>query len=233
MSGIIFALGYSTYFFELAGIELSHAFDLGVGVTAIGVVGCTVAWSLMNSWGRRKLFILGLVGMTTVMLLMGILDVLPTAGARWAQALCTVVYALFYQATIGPLAFAILGETSTPMLRAKTIGLATACQALFGTIFNIMIAYMISPNTLCLKVRMCLRGGPSLLTLIIGQGGLRVWRTWCHRHHLVVAVCPGVERTELRRDRHHVPGSCQGETYGAIPDRCGGLTCSSPYLRSG
>jgi len=151
LSGIIFALGYSTYFFELAGIELSHAFDLGIGVTAIGVVGCMIAWSLMNNWGRRKLFMLGMVGMTVVMLLMGILDVVPTAGARWAQALCTVVYALFYQATIGPLAFAILGETSTPMLRAKTIGLATACQALFSTIFNIVIAYMISPNTLGLK----------------------------------------------------------------------------------
>ena len=152
LSGIIFALGYSTYFFELAGIELSHAFDLGVGVTAIGVVGCVIAWSLMNNWGRRNLFILGMVGMTVVMLLMGILDVVPTRGAKWVQASCTVVYALFYQVTIGPLAFAILGETSTPTLRAKTIGLATACQAVFGTIFNIAIAYMINPDSGNLKV---------------------------------------------------------------------------------
>ena len=152
LSGIIFALGYSTYLFELAGLELSHAFDVGVGVTAIGVMGCIFAWSLMNTWGRRKLFISGMVGMTMVMLLMAVLDVVPSNGARWAQASCTVVYALFYQATVGPLAFTILGETSTPMLRAKTIGLATACQALFGTTFNIMIAYMIDPNTLNLKV---------------------------------------------------------------------------------
>jgi len=152
LSGIIFALGYSTYFFELAGIELSEAFDVGIGVTAIGAVGCVIAWSLMNNWGRRKLFILGMSGMTIVMLLMGILDVVPTSGAKWGQASCTVVYALFYQATIGPLAFAILGETSTPMLRAKTIGLATACQAVFGTVFNILIAYMINPDSLALNV---------------------------------------------------------------------------------
>lgn len=30
-------LGFSTYFFELAGFADSKAFDLGVGVTAIGV----------------------------------------------------------------------------------------------------------------------------------------------------------------------------------------------------
>ena len=152
MSGIIFALGYSTYFFELAGIELSHAFDLGVGVTAIGVVGCIIAWSLMNNWGRRNLFVLGMVGMTVVMLLMGLLDVVPTSGAKWVQASCTVIYAFFYQTTIGPLAFAILGETSTPALRAKTIGLATACQAVFGTVFNIVIAYLINPDSGNLKV---------------------------------------------------------------------------------
>jgi hypothetical protein len=37
--GIIFVLGYSTYFFELAGLETTHSFDLGVGVTACGVLG--------------------------------------------------------------------------------------------------------------------------------------------------------------------------------------------------
>lgn len=167
LSGIIFALGYSTYFFSLAGIDLSKAFDLGVGVTAIGVVGCMIAWSLMNSWGRRPLFISGMIGMTTVMMLMGILDVVHTSAAKWVQASCTVVYALFYQATIGPLAFSILGETSSPALRAKTIGLATACQAVFGTIFGIVIGYMINPDEGNLKGKVgFVFGGLSALATI-------------------------------------------------------------------
>lgn len=36
-SGVVFVLGFSTYFFELAGFADSKAFDLGVGVTALGV----------------------------------------------------------------------------------------------------------------------------------------------------------------------------------------------------
>lgn len=155
MSGVIFVLGYSTYFFQLAGIDTKHSFDLGVGVTACGVVGCIIAWSVMNGWGRRNLFITGMVGMTVVLMLMGILDVVHTSAARWVQASCTIVYALIYQATIGPLAFAILGETSTPSLRAKTIGLATACQAVFGTVLNIVIGYLINPDEANLKVSLC------------------------------------------------------------------------------
>lgn len=146
LSGIVFVLGFSTYFFQLAGISVGDSFNLGVGVTACGVVGCMISWSLINNYGRRKLFILGMIGMTTVLLLMGILDVVHTSAARWVQASCTVVYALFYQATIGPLAFAILGETPTSSLRAKTVGLATAMQAVFGTLMNVVVPYLVNPD---------------------------------------------------------------------------------------
>lgn len=83
--------------------------------------------------------------MTVVLLLMGILDVVHSSAARWVQASCTVIYALFYQATIGPLAFAILGETPTASLRAKTVGLATAMQAVFGTLMNVVVPYLVNP----------------------------------------------------------------------------------------
>lgn len=146
LSGIVFVLGFSTYFFELAGIQPNHAFDLGVGVTACGVVGVMISWIAINTLGRRKLFVWGMIGMTAVLLLMGILDVVHTSAARWVQASCTVVYALIYQITIGCIAFALLGEVSSPSLRAKTVGLATACQAVFGTVMNIVVPYMVNPD---------------------------------------------------------------------------------------
>ncbi|KIV96703.1 hypothetical protein PV10_00532 [Exophiala mesophila] len=167
LSGIVFALGFSTYFFELAGIPINHAFDLGVGVTACGVVGVIISWSLINTVGRRKLFVWGMIGMTIVMILMGILDVVHTSAARWVQASCTVIYALIYQATIGVVAFALLGEVSTPSLRAKTIGLATACQAVFGTLTNIVVPYMVNPDKANLKGKVgFVFGGASFLGTI-------------------------------------------------------------------
>ncbi|THX53846.1 putative maltose permease [Aureobasidium pullulans] len=144
--GIIFVLGYSTYFFQLAGLDDSNSFGLGVGVTACGVTGNLVSWFVINNVGRRKLFVGGMVALTAMLLLIGIMDVVPTAGAKWAQSAITVVWAFVYFMTIGAMAFAILGETSNTSLRAHTAALATATQAVFGLAMNFAIPYMVNPD---------------------------------------------------------------------------------------
>ncbi|CAM1502765.1 Fc.00g075410.m01.CDS01 [Cosmosporella sp. VM-42] len=144
--GIIFVLGYSTYFFQLAGLAESRSFDLGVGVTACGVVGNFCSWFVVNSFGRRKIFLSGMISMTILLLLIGIMDVVPSNGAQWVQAACTVIYAFVYFATVGAMAFAILGETSSTALKAKTMALATATQAIMGLIMNFAIPYMVNPD---------------------------------------------------------------------------------------
>jgi hypothetical protein len=151
LTGIVFVLGFSTYFFELAGLSDSDAFDLGVGVTSCGVVGNLVSWTILNNFGRRNSFVSGMVVLTTVLFLIGIMDLIHTSAAKWVQASLTVVYALFYQMSIGAIAFALLGETSSPSLRAKTIGLATATQSVFGTVMNVVVPYLVNPDKANLK----------------------------------------------------------------------------------
>jgi hypothetical protein len=151
LTGIVFVLGFSTYFFELAGLSDSDAFDLGVGVTSCGVVGNLISWAVLNNFGRRKSFVSGMVALTTVLFLIGIMDLIHTSAAKWVQASLTVVYALFYQMSIGAIAFALLGETSSPSLRAKTIGLATATQSVFGTVMNVVVPYLVNPDKANLK----------------------------------------------------------------------------------
>jgi MFS family permease len=130
--GIIFVLGFSGYFFQLAGLDVSKSFNLGVGVTACGVAGNLVSWFFINTAGRRKIFVLGMATLTTMLFLIGILDVIPTGVAKWVQAAVTVVWAFVYFLTIGAMAFAILGETSSSSLRAPTVAFATATQAVMG-----------------------------------------------------------------------------------------------------
>jgi hypothetical protein len=144
--GIIFVLGFSTYFFQLAGLATERSFDLGVGVTACGVVGTIISWTIVNRLGRRTIFNSGMAILSTINLLIGILDVVPTSGASWTQAALTVVWAFFYQVSIGAVAFVLLGETSSPSLRAKTTALATATQSVFGIAMNIAIPYMVNPD---------------------------------------------------------------------------------------
>jgi hypothetical protein len=101
LAGIIFVLGYSTYFFQLAGLDTSKSFDLGVGVTACGLAGNLLSWVVVNGYGRRKVFVQGMFTLTALLLLIGIMDVVPTGAAKWVQAACTVIYAFVYFMTIG------------------------------------------------------------------------------------------------------------------------------------
>lgn len=146
MVGIIFVLGYSTYFFQLAGLDTSNSFDLGVGVTACGVAGNIASWFIVESFGRRKVFITGMISLTFLLLLIGIMDVVPTGAAKWVQAASTVIYAFVYFMTIGAMAFVILGETSSTALRAHTTALATATQAICGLVMNFAVPYMVNPD---------------------------------------------------------------------------------------
>jgi len=92
-----------------------------------------------------------MVALTAILFLIGIMDVIPTGTAKWVQASFTVVYAFVYFLTIGAMAFAILGETSSSSLRARTVALATATQAIFGIVMNTAIPYMVNPDQANLK----------------------------------------------------------------------------------
>ncbi|KAK5992562.1 General alpha-glucoside permease-like protein [Cladobotryum mycophilum] len=150
-TGIIFVLGFSTYFFQLAGLPVDKSFDLGVGVTACALVGIVTSWFTINSFGRRTIFLAGILGLDVILLLIGIMDVIPTGGAKWVQAALTVIYAFVYSASLGAMSFAILGEVSSTSLRAASIGLATATQAVMGVIFNTVIPYLVNPDEADLK----------------------------------------------------------------------------------
>ena len=166
--GIIFVLGFSTYFFQLAGLADSNSFNLGVGVTACGVVGTIMSWFIINRIGRRRIFLFGMTMLTTINLLIGILSVVDTSASSWAQAALTVIWAFFYQVSIGAVAFVLLGETSTITLRAKTAALATATQSVFGIVMNIAVPYMVNPDEGDLKGKVgFIFGGLGVIATIV------------------------------------------------------------------
>ncbi|KAH6689914.1 general substrate transporter [Plectosphaerella plurivora] len=144
--GIIFVIHFSPYFFQLAGLDTRQSLDLGVGVTACGVAGNICSWFLIPWFGRRPIFNGGMVACTTLLLLIGIMDVVPTGAAQWAQSSITVVFSFVYFLTIGAIAFVLLGEVSSLVLRARTVALATATQAIWGLIMYFAVPYMVNPD---------------------------------------------------------------------------------------
>ncbi|PWW79634.1 MFS general substrate transporter [Tuber magnatum] len=145
LSGIIFVLGYSTYFFQLAGLPTSQTFSLGIGVTACGVAGNISSWWLVNTVGRRIVTFYGMAVLTGMLILIGVFDVIPTAA----------------------MGYVILGEASSPRLRSRTIGLTTVVQSLWGLIMNFALPYFVNPDEANLRGKVgFIFGGTSLLATI-------------------------------------------------------------------
>jgi hypothetical protein len=74
---------------------------------------------------------------------------------------------MFADISTPTVAFVILGEVSSPNLRAKTAGLATATQAVFGIVMNFAIPYMVNPDEGNLKGKVgFVFGGLALLASV-------------------------------------------------------------------
>jgi SP family general alpha glucoside:H+ symporter-like MFS transporter len=155
VAGVVFVLGFSNYFFQLAGFNTANSFKLGVGVTAIGIVGNLVAFFAVNRFGRRPLFFWGMIGCAAVNLAVGFSSLANTQAARWSEAAFvsvhgrgelapalttqTIIYNFVYQVGIGPLGYVIFAEVGSAKLRSKTVGIGIFVNSLCGMIANIVI----------------------------------------------------------------------------------------------
>ncbi|KAJ5675293.1 uncharacterized protein N7477_005227 [Penicillium maclennaniae] len=146
LSGSTFA--YSpTYFFEQAGIATSHAFQLGVGCTAIAFVGTVLSWFLITKFGRRTLYVWGLGTLCSILFIIGIVNAAAhTNGAMWAQAALCFVWLFVYSLTVGPIAYAIVSETSSVRLRPLTVCLARTAYQIVNVVSMVIEPYAMSPT---------------------------------------------------------------------------------------
>ncbi|KAF3940955.1 hypothetical protein ABW19_dt0206407 [Dactylella cylindrospora] len=171
-TGIIFVLGYSTYFFQLAGLSLDESFDMGVGVAGCALAGNILSWFVVNSFGRRRTLNIGLAVLMVIQFIIGTLDFVTTGAAKWGQASLIIIFAFIYFGTVGAMGYVLIGEVSSPSLRAPTAALAAAMQAILGTVMNTALPYMVNPDEANLGGKVgFFFGGLSFLSLI----GCWVW----------------------------------------------------------
>ncbi|USP79022.1 hypothetical protein yc1106_06296 [Curvularia clavata] len=162
-------MGFSTYFYEQAGLGTSHAYSLSLGQFALGLFGVFVSWALMTRFGRRTLYLSGQLLTFFCVFLIGVLacaprlpsfsvaspapnssspqavDV-PPATLDWGIAALMLVFTLTYDATTGPICYALVGEIPSTRLRGKTIVLARNCYNISGIIANVITPRMLNPT---------------------------------------------------------------------------------------
>jgi len=141
-SGLI---GQSTVFYQEAGLSASDSFSFNLGMYALGAVGTISSWFTMQRYGRRFLYLWGLVGMMIVLVGVGATGFGKGQNVAWASGSLLIVFSFLYQFTVGPVCYCLVAEIPSTRLRAKTVVLARNAYNVIGILNNILLPRMLSP----------------------------------------------------------------------------------------
>jgi len=149
LSGNSFS-GYSTYFLERAGLPTATSYDFALGQYGINMAGVFGAWFLMSiGIGRRSLYLGGLCGLCSMLFILGFLGLVPHAHkdqASLATGSIMLVWALFYQLSVGTVCYSLVAEISTRRLQIKTVVLGRNLYNIVGIICSVLTPYMLNPG---------------------------------------------------------------------------------------
>jgi SP family general alpha glucoside:H+ symporter-like MFS transporter len=146
LSGSSFSYSPS-YFFTTAGMSPSHAYQLNLGGTAIAFLGTILSWWLITHFGRRTLYVTGQGILCATLLIIGIINCSSSAqGAIWAEAGFCIFWLFTYSLTVGPIAYAIVSETSSVRLRPLTISVARTSYQIINIVSQILEPYFMNPT---------------------------------------------------------------------------------------
>lgn len=165
-------MGFSTYFYKNAGLPTEQAFNLTLAQYGLGFFGTIGSWVLMSYFGRRTLYLGGLI--VLMVLLIGIggagfapandtivqtkraagpatgsagaAEVKVNVAASWAVGSLLLVFTLIYDFTVGPVCYAIVAESSSTRLRQKTIVMARMVYNVCGVINNFLLPAQLNPG---------------------------------------------------------------------------------------
>ncbi|KAH8820691.1 general alpha-glucoside permease [Xylogone sp. PMI_703] len=133
-------MGFSTYFYENAGLADKNAFNLNMVQYALGAIGTIGSWFAMAYIGRRTLYVGGLFVLFWLLMIIGFVGIAPQSNhaASWAIGSMLLVYTFIYDLTVGPVCYSLVSELSSTRLKAKTIVLARNFYNM-GQIINFII----------------------------------------------------------------------------------------------
>lgn len=140
----------STYFFRQAGLPTTQAFNMTIVNYCLALLGQIVAWFILSYVGRRTMYLWGLVWILILFLITGGLGVSlrddANSSISWAVGGILIASTFVHNCSIGPVAFSLVSELPSSLLRSKSVAIARLCYNILGIPISILIPYMINPQ---------------------------------------------------------------------------------------
>jgi sugar porter (SP) family MFS transporter len=154
LTGINFIFYYGTTFFISAGI--TNGFLIQIIVDVVNTVMTIVGVQLIDRVGRRRLLLIGAIGMCVCEFIVAIVGV--TAGHIASDGTVNVaaqkvliafvsIYIAFFAISWGPVAWVLTGEIFPLAIRAKSMSLAVASNWLWNFGIGFATPYLVGPSS--------------------------------------------------------------------------------------
>lgn len=157
LTGINFIFYYGTTFFQQAGI--SNGFLITIIADVVNTVMTIVGIQLIDRIGRRRLLLIGALGMCASEFIVAIVGVTvghPTHTASGVEVNLTAqrvliaftcIYIAFFATSWGPVIWVLTGEIFPLNIRAKGMSLAVASNWLWNFGIGYATPYLVNPTT--------------------------------------------------------------------------------------
>lgn len=141
-------MGWSTYFYQQAGMGEGDSFKMSLGQYAIGACGTLASWALMSKFGRRSLYLNGQLIMCGMLIAIGCVSFAGTEhkSVSWAIGSMLLVYTAIYNTTVGPVCYSLVAELTSTRLRTKSVVFARNMYNIIGIVTNIITPLMLNPT---------------------------------------------------------------------------------------
>lgn len=138
--GINVVFNYAEEVFSAAGYEIS---DILLNIVITGVVNlvfCILAIRTVDRWGRRRLMLIGSIGLSILYVILGITYYLEIQGLTILIiiVLCIAVYAM----TLAPITWVVLSEIFPNRVRGVAMAIATTTLWIASSILVITFPYL-------------------------------------------------------------------------------------------
>ncbi|WP_281183712.1 sugar porter family MFS transporter [Staphylococcus schleiferi] len=148
--GINAIIYYAPKIFAKAGLGDSTAILSTVGIGVVNVLVTIVAIFIIDKVDRKKLLVIGNIGMVASLLIMSILIwIMGVNSATWIMMICLTTFIIFFGISWGPILWVMLPELF-PM-RAR--GAATGIAALVLSIGSLLVAQLFPLLTEVLEIQ--------------------------------------------------------------------------------
>lgn len=95
--------------------------------TCLQFVANALSWPLTAYFGRRTIFLGGLIVNITFLMLLGIVaSIHQNSATNYAQAILGILISFVFAGTLGPISYTVIAETSSVRLRALSTGVGRA-----------------------------------------------------------------------------------------------------------